>query len=152
MKNILVLFIFLVLSYLILQVLDLKFTIPESESVNGRLFLLQEKNIKNDFVVFSYEKKEYKTYKKGKKFIKKIGCDSGDILTIKDSQVYCNNRLIATSFFKNKEGELLPQFDFNGIVPDNSFFALGEHPKSFDSRYFGLVDKKDILFTARRIF
>lgn len=135
-----------------LKATDIKFAIPESESVNGSLFLLQDKNITNDYVVFRYNKIDYKNYHHGKLFIKKIGCDGGQHLLVQDYKVVCNGKTIATIFKKNDEGHALPNYEYNGIIPNNQFFALGEHIKSFDSRYFGLVDKKQITKSARRIF
>lgn len=135
-----------------LKIMDLKFVTPESESVTGSLFLLQDKDTVNDYVVFEYNKIIYKNYHRGKLFIKKIGCRSGQHLLIKDLEVVCDEQKIATIFQKNSEGNLLPQYSYDGIIPDDKFFALGEHVKSFDSRYFGLVDKSQIVNSARRIF
>ena len=135
-----------------IKVFDIKFAIPESESVNGNLFLLQDKNIKNDYVVFEYNKMDYKDYHQGKLFIKKMGCDSGQHLLVTKDKALCDGETIATILEKNGEGETLPHYEYNGTIPNDSFFALGEHPRSFDSRYFGLVDKKQIKNTARRIF
>lgn len=36
------------------------------------------------------------------------------------------------------------QFIFNGVIPKDKFFVMGTHPRSFDSRYWGFVDRKDI--------
>jgi signal peptidase I len=135
-----------------LRVTDIKFVIPESESVNGSLFLLQDKNTANDYVVFEYNKINYKNYHRGKLFIKKIGCDSGQHLLVQDHKAVCDGRIIATMLKKNEEGEVLPNYSYNGVIPSSKFFALGEHPRSFDSRYFGLLDKAQIIKSARRIF
>ncbi len=145
----------LLLAFLILFTMFLKqfnFIIPESQSVNGKLFLSQDKNIDNSYVVFEYNKEDYKTYTKGKLFLKKIGCNSGQYLEVTNNQVFCDGTIIATLLDKNKEGQILPKISFCGIIPNDKFFALGEHLYSYDSRYFGLVDKKQIINTARRIF
>lgn len=138
--------------YLAIKISDLHFVVPESESVAGNLFLLQNKNTSNDYVVFEYDKAPYKNYQKGKLFIKKIGCDSGQHLDIQNNKIFCNDKLIAVALDKNREGEILNKIDFTGTIPQDEFFALGEHPMSYDSRYFGLVNKKDVKNTARRIF
>ncbi|MDX9743071.1 MAG: S26 family signal peptidase [Arcobacteraceae bacterium] len=154
-KNIITIFVALILFIscnLLLDASNIKFVIPESESVNGKIFLLQDKNIKNDYVVFEYNKLDYKGYHQGKLFIKKMGCDSGQHLLVTKDKVLCDGKFIATILEKNGEGKTLPHYEYNGTIPNDSFFALGEHPRSFDSRYFGLVDKKQIKNTARRIF
>lgn len=150
--NILIVAVSMVAIFVGLKATDNIFVIPESESVNGSLFLLQDKNITNDYVVFEYNKIDYKNYHSGKLFIKKIGCDSGQHLLVQDYKVVCDGRTLATIFQKNDEGQILPNYRYDGIIPNNQFFALGENLKSFDSRYFGLVDKKQIRYSARRIF
>ncbi|MFA6685185.1 MAG: S26 family signal peptidase [Arcobacteraceae bacterium] len=148
--NISLLLAFLMLFMLFLN--QFNFIIPESQSVNGKLFLSQDKNINNSYVVFEYNKEEYKNYTKGKLFLKKIGCNSGQYLEVTNNQVFCDGTIIATLLDKNKEGQILPKISFCGIIPNDKFFALGEHLYSYDSRYFGLVDKEQIKHTARRIF
>lgn len=150
--NISIVTIAVVAIFIGLKATGVKVVIPESESVNGTLFLLQDKNITNDYVVFEYNKIDYKNYHNGKLFIKKIGCDSGQNLLVQEYKVVCDGRIIAAKFIKNKEGQVLPNYRYDGIIPNNEFFALGEHIQSFDSRYFGLVDKKQIINSARRIF
>lgn len=150
--NISIVTIALVAIFIGLKATGVKVVIPESESVNGTLFLLQDKNITNDYVVFEYNKIDYKNYHNGKLFIKKIGCDSGQHLLVQEYKVVCDGRIIAAKFIKNREGQVLPNYRYDGIIPNNEFFALGEHIQSFDSRYFGLVDKKQIINSARRIF
>lgn len=150
--NILFFAVTLTAIFFTIKSLDLHFVIPESESVNGNLFLLQGKKASNEYAVFEYNKTPYKNYHKGKLFIKKIGCDSGQQLQVKNSNIFCDGKLIAVAVDKNKEGDILPKIDFTGVIPKDKFFALGEHPLSYDSRYFGLVDKKDIKNSARRIF
>jgi type IV secretory pathway protease TraF len=154
-KNIITIFVALILFIscnLLLDASNIKFVIPESESVNGKLFLLQDKNIKNDYVIFEYNKMDYKDYHQGKLFIKRMGCDSGQHLLVTKDKAFCDGKAMATILEKNGEGKTLPHYEYNGTIQNDSFFALGEHPRSFDSRYFGLVDKKQIKNTARRIF
>lgn len=150
--NILTVVVSMVAIFVGLKATDIKFVIPESESVNGSLFLLQDKDTANDYVVFEYDKIDYKNYHRGKLFIKKIGCNSGQHLLVQDYKVVCDGRTIATIFQKNAEGQVMPNYSYDGIIPSSQFFALGEHPRSFDSRYFGLVDKAQIIKSARRIF
>ena len=150
--NISIVAVSMVVIFVGLKATDIKFAIPESESVNGSLFLLQDKNTANDYVVFEYNKIDYKNYHCGKLFIKKIGCNSGQHLLVQDYKAVCDGRTIATIFQKNNEGQVMPNYSYDGIIPNNQFFALGEHLRSFDSRYFGLVDKKQITKSARRIF
>jgi type IV secretory pathway protease TraF len=38
----------------------------------------------------------------------------------------------------------MPTFQHHGPVPPGRYFVLGEHPGSFDSRYFGMVPASSI--------
>lgn len=131
---------------------SLRLAIPKSESVNGKLFLMQDKNISNDYIIFEYTKADYKNYKKGVLFIKKVGCNSGQYLVVANKQAICDGKLIANMFEVNSEGEKLPSYEYSDYIPSDKLFVLGEHPRSFDSRYFGLIDKKSIKYSARKIF
>lgn len=148
--NISGLLIFLLIISLFLR--QFNFIIPESQSVNGKLFLAQDKEIDNTYVVFEYDKENYKNYTKGKLFLKKIGCNSGQYIELVNNQIFCDGMVIASLLDKNKEGQELSKISFSGIIPDDKFFALGEHLHSYDSRYFGLVHKSQIVNSARRIF
>lgn len=151
-NSVLLTIFFLLLFFFGIKIISIKLVIPESESVNGSLFLIQDKSIKNDYVIFEYNKESYKAYQHGKLFIKRIACDSGQHLKVENRQVFCDNKLIATGLDKNGEGKILPNYEYDQVIPDNQFFAMGDNPRSFDSRYFGLVNKEQIKNSAKRIF
>jgi len=35
----------------------------------------------------------------------------------------------------------MSRFVYNGAIPDGMYFMMGSHKDSYDSRYYGLVDK-----------
>lgn len=61
---------------------------------------------------------------------------------IKNSQV--------SLFFKMNPA--FPRFKFKGVVPKDYYLVLGTHEDSFDSRYLGLVHKKEFVFPIKPIF
>ncbi len=71
---------------------------------------------------------------------KRIVCGPGDILRIENLQVYCNGELLGTQMETTPAGYPLPVFSYNGVIPDHMAFAMGDHPASYDSRYWGLID------------
>jgi conjugal transfer pilin signal peptidase TrbI len=75
--------------------------------------------------------------------IKKVGCDQGQTLKKKDNRFRCDGVVIAISLFKDGKGGDLPVFDFNGVIPQGKAFLVAQHKNSFDSRYFGLINKSD---------
>ena len=53
------------------------------------------------------------------------------------------------ALLKDGEGKSLKPYVFNGVIPNNKYFVSGIHPKSWDSRYFGFIDKNRIIATAK---
>ena len=59
-------------------------------------------------------------------------------------QAFCGNRFLGVAKTKSMKGEPVQPFVFNGIVPINKVFATGGHKDSYDSRYFGFVERSKI--------
>ena len=70
----------------------------------------------------------------------------GDLITKESTGIYINGTLINNSkiFAVDGSGRFLPEIS-NGIVPRNKFVLIGDSVKSFDSRYFGLINESDII-------
>lgn len=81
----------------------------------------------------------------GKKLVKQVACISGDVLESRGLEYYCNGHLIATALERDSQGREIKQFHFTGTIPDDKLFVLGENPKSYDSRYFGFIDKSKVV-------
>jgi signal peptidase I len=125
--------------------------INPTNSLEEDIFLAYKNNSnisKNDFIIFNYHGKEYGSYNKNTKLVKIATCMPGEILETKvieyqDTIFYkysCNNKFIGTGYNYDSKGNDIPNFVFNGKIPDNKVFAMATHKKSFDSRYYGLVD------------
>jgi len=83
--------------------------------------------------------------------IKNISCISGERLTVKKEEVFCNDIYIGEILDRDKRGKELKSFMDSGteiIVPTGYYFLSGSHKRSYDSRYFGLVSGKDIMLTV----
>ena len=98
---------------------------------------------KNDIVVFDLDKKYDKYYKtrKIKYPMKRIVADSNDSLEIKRNRIFVNDE---------SYGELLPLgLEKPSLKIDKGcYYTLCKQPNSFDSRYFGQVCRKEILYKA----
>jgi len=81
----------------------------------------------------------------GKKLVKQIACDSGEMFETRGKEFYCNGQLIAIAQEKDSKNRDIVQFVYNGIVPNGKMFLTAEHPKSFDSRYFGFIEKSKVV-------
>jgi len=100
---------------------------------------------------------------------KKIVCQGGQILKMVVDDYFCDGEYIGKSVRKTKEG--IPVEPYNPCIteekrhspfefyrkdvvntkiceykiPDGYYFVAGSHPRSYDSRYFGLITKENIL-------
>ena len=83
---------------------------------------------------------------KAEAWIKVLACKEGQLLQRIDDRFYCDGQFFAKARFKSKANRDLPQFYFEGIIPNNKAFVLGDGRNSFDSRHFGFVDY-DIMTT-----
>jgi len=133
--------------------------INESNSINGTAFLINKNNIDifdKEYLVFLYDARNYHNYKRGKKFIKKVVCKPGDKLSFKNMHHYynyfCNDKFIAKAYKRDSKNKLLQHNTFIGKIPKDNYFVVGSHDKSFDSRYWGFVNKNQIIGGARKLW
>ena len=85
--------------------------------------------------------------------IKYIKCDAGDRLEVKHhGEFFCNNVYLGSAKTHSKEGIPVKAFEYDGIIPEGKFFAMGTCPDSYDSRYVGLENKHDIKAVAVPLF
>jgi signal peptidase I/conjugal transfer pilin signal peptidase TrbI len=85
--------------------------------------------------------------------MKILGCNEGDVLTVDtDKMYYCNGEYLVRAKDFSLKGEPLQHFVFNGTIPKGVMFVMGQHKDSFDSRYFGFVEKNRIMAKAYPIF
>lgn len=85
--------------------------------------------------------------------VKYVKCDSGDKLEATHrGEFFCNNVYLGRAKTHSREGTPVERFEFDGIIPEGKFFAMGTCVDSYDSRYVGLEDKRDIKAVAVPLF
>ena len=74
--------------------------------------------------------------------LKKIAATAGDLVNTNREGVHINGISIKNTkvFEFGSHQERLNFTPMNRILEKNEIFVVGEHPKSFDSRYFGAID------------
>ena len=130
-------------------------TVATSASLDHRVFLLRPvpKRIENgDYLVF--RNRDLAQVRQGlnanrERRNKRVGCRPGEWLQVDaEYRFSCDGRPLGQALATDSQGRPLPQFIHNGPVPDGQLFLVGTHPRSYDSRYFGFVDAREILHQA----
>ena len=132
-----------------------RITVATSASLDHRVFLLRPVPAQietNDYLVFRHH--DLAQVRQGlnanrERMIKRVGCRPGEWLRVDaEHRFTCNGRPLGQAHATDSQGRPLPQFTHNGPVPAGQLFLVGTHPRSYDSRYFGFVDTRDILHQA----
>lgn len=107
--------------------------------------MIYTKDFKNkelkDKLIYFLLPKDTPYFSRFSNFAKYVRCESGDTLSVKDLEYFCNDKLIGVAKTKDKNGKEVEPFVFNGIIPQGKYFVMGTHERSYDSRYWGFVDK-----------
>lgn len=125
-----------------------KVMVTTSDSLDHRVFLFNpffdpSTVHKKDYVIFNLTS-HYINNNNPIKTTKQIACETGDRLTVDRKAYYCNDKFLGLAKKHSLKGEPVANFEYNGIVPEHKLFVMGNHKDSFDSRYFGFLDRKDI--------
>ncbi len=106
-----------------------------------------------DIIVFKYPENPKKD------FIKRVIATGGDVVEEKNKIVYVNGRALVEPFAHHfdrsvRPGGNDPRDNFGPVVvPKDKFFVMGDNrDQSYDSRYWGFVDRKDIRGKALMIY
>ena len=110
-----------------------------------------EKLQKGDYVLFKLENDIYA--KPDDIILKEVVCLEGESLEVtSDKRFFCNGVFLNKAKDYTRAGEKLNHFAYNGIIPEGSFFVIGHHKDSYDSRYFGFIHKEQMAESARPFF
>lgn len=108
---------------------------------------------RGDIILFPHPKAS------NRDFIKRLIATEGDLVEIRDKQVYVNEKKLQESYVIHTDPSIIPRKirqrdNFGPItVPPNSLFVLGDNrDSSFDSRHWGFLDKRKVKGKAGNIY
>jgi type IV secretory pathway protease TraF len=133
-----------------------RITVSTSASLGHRIFFLtshtREQIEDGDYLVFRHGRTPFirpGLHSHDQLYIKQVGCSPGEFLRRDEhGHFFCQQTLLGEALTWDSKGNELPQFTYHGTVPDNCFFMVGSHPRSFDSKYFGFIHADEIIHKA----
>lgn len=81
----------------------------------------------------------------GDRFLKRIAAMEGDRVCADGSTVSVNGKPIAERGDMDAAGDPLPSWTGCLILDAGQVFLLGDHPGSFDGRYWGISERADLI-------
>lgn len=130
-----------------------KFIYGTNVPFSDKHFLVLKRPEKGDIIVFKYPEDPKKD------FIKRVIATEGDLLESKDKVIYVNGKTVMEPYTYHSDRNIRPRGndvrDNFGplVVPPNKIFAMGDNrDQSYDSRYWGFVDAKDVKGKALIIY
>jgi len=72
----------------------------------------------------------------------------GDFLKVINDEYFINNNFVGKAKNKDRHGNILTHFKFNGLIPNDLYFVMTSEDHAFDSRYYGFIKKDQFLGNA----
>ncbi|MFN3263481.1 MAG: signal peptidase I [Aquificaceae bacterium] len=83
-------------------------------------------------------------YTRGKLLVKRIVCAEGDHIQTKGLDYYCNGSFLGRARTTDSKGNPVNPVVLNQRIGKGYYFVMGDNERSYDSRYFGLVERERI--------
>lgn len=84
--------------------------------------------------------------------LKRIFAANGDRICRIDDQILVNGSAVATALRTDFSGLVMPVWDGCRVLNSSEVLLLQDHPRSFDGRYFGAVERRLIVGKARPLW
>ena len=125
-------------------------TVTMTPSLYHRVFYLVKgfpRAGKGDYVLFDFASPLIEGGRPVKG-IKRIGCDEGEYLQEIAGDYFCGADYLGRAKERSLKGLPLRRFMYRGPVPHGEIFVVGDSADSFDSRYWGFLDRGKIIAKA----
>jgi len=86
---------------------------------------------------------------RGWPLLKQIAGLPGDEICRVGAAVSLNGRVVAEAREADSRGRALPVLEGCSVLQEDQFFLLNKHPDSLDGRYFGAIERSELVGVAR---
>ncbi|MFH0810118.1 MAG: signal peptidase I [Pseudomonadota bacterium] len=120
-----------------------------------RLFIIVCKDARprqGDFVSFRFMVAGDRYHHFGQVFIKRVAGVPGDELSVQGRSYLLNGVHVGNARRHDSQGRPVGHFSWSGRIPAGKYFAMGDSPDSYDSRYWGFVNEAWVIGKAVPIF
>lgn len=128
----------------------------ESDCLNARVFLIDKWDTRfgNDDIVAFVMNVETGLLKKGDTWVKKVAAMPGQDVAVSDEAVTVGNSIynLSTSYVLSKLQRDFDSVNSKWTLSEDQVFMIGETLTSFDSRFWGPIQKTDVVGKAYAIF
>lgn len=136
----------------IYEKLPIRIDFTQQQSLNNSIWIsYSDLSIDTNYILFIPPKSRYIQNDKVQ-YLKKIGCKEGDYLKVINDEFFCNGNFIGKARKYDSNLNIVEQFYFDGLIPQDKYFVIGTHDLSYDSKYFGFIDKSQILRKETPLF
>jgi signal peptidase I/conjugal transfer pilin signal peptidase TrbI len=123
-----------------------------SPSLDHRIFVITrltpDRIGKEDYVLFTV-RSHYIRNGTPSRLLKKVSCVAGEKLETRAREYFCNGEYLGMAKWYSLKGEPVGSFVYSGTVPEGKLFVMGRHADSFDSRYLGFIERRQVEGIAR---
>ncbi len=140
--------------FVVLPCAGITFGINSSPSIEKKVFMVIQGTFPScgELGAFYFGIDHNPYWRKGTKFIKRFAGCPGDMLVVRNRKFYVNGNYVGTARSFDLKGNPVRNFTWDGRIPQDSYFVMGDSPLSYDSRYWGFVDKGWIVGKGYPVF
>ena len=119
-----------------------------SPSLDHRIFVITKRFTpdeirKDDYVVFTV-RSHYIKNGKPSRLLKKVSCVTGEKLETRAREYYCDGEYLGMAKWYSLKGEPVDPSSIRGPCPRESSSSRAAMSDSFDSRYLGFIERRNV--------
>lgn len=124
---------------------------PEEIKKGDYIALCLSENLSNEIYKRGYLKKGHACHDKYESLLKKVVATPNDQMTIEKDFILINNHKINLQIQKtDRNNQPIPKNKYEKKFKLKGYWVIGDNSQnSFDSRYFGEISKKQIVYKAK---